>query len=63
LRKEARRAGREGPAAGVARRCATIVAGRKHELLHFVDDETKDRWNLDAPHGHRDGAMRLSHEQ
>ena len=34
-----------------------------HELFHFVDDETKDRWIIDAPHGYRDGAMRLSHEQ
>jgi peptidoglycan hydrolase-like protein with peptidoglycan-binding domain len=34
-----------------------------HELFHFVDDETKERWIIDAPHGYRDGAMRLSHQQ
>ena len=34
-----------------------------HELFHFVDDEAKETWIVDAPHGYRDGAMRLSHQQ
>lgn len=34
-----------------------------HELFHFVDDEAQDTWIVDAPHGYRDGAMRLSHQQ
>jgi hypothetical protein len=34
-----------------------------HELVHFVDDETKERQIEDAPHGYREGAMKLKHEQ
>ena len=34
-----------------------------HELFHFVDDETRQSLIVDAPHGYRDGAMRLTHEQ
>jgi hypothetical protein len=34
-----------------------------HELFHFVDDEAKATQIVDAPHGYRDGAMRLAHAQ
>ena len=34
-----------------------------HELIHFVDDESKERQIVDAKNGYRDGAMKLNHEQ
>lgn len=34
-----------------------------HELMHFVDDESKERRIVDAPNGYREGAFKLTHTQ
>ena len=34
-----------------------------HELFHFVDDESQARRIVDAAHGYREGALRLTHQQ